>query len=148
MLLIHESLKKQYVAISWATGVWRRIFDACVGSWGCEGDIHVAFCEFNFQRSLVPSCLSFASGWWLVCWCTWPVSASCILITRSKQASWSLFPAVRWQPTLCKSYHADCLPSLHSYLEKDLEVNPLRLEDAHVLTRSSSATRTENNVGH
>lgn len=98
----------------------QRVSDSFVGSWGCECDIHVTFCEFDSQRSLVPCCLSFASGWWLVCWCTLPVSAWCILITRSKQASWSLFQAVQWQPTLCKSSHAKCLFGLSSVLSREI----------------------------
>lgn len=109
--------------------VWdQRVYDSCVGSGGCKGDIHGAFCEFDSQRSSVPCCLSFASGWWLVCWCTLPVSASCILITRSKQASWSLFQAVQWQPTLCKSYHADCLFDLSPLLCRERFRNKSHVE--------------------
>lgn len=77
---------------------------------------HAASHESDSQRSLGPCCLSSASGWWLVSWYTLPVSAYCILITRSKQASWSSFQAVLWEPILCKSFHAECLLGLSSVL--------------------------------
>lgn len=109
-----------------------------MGSEGCEGDTHAASHEFDFQRSLGPCCLSSASGWWLASWYTLPVSAYCILITRSKQASWSSFQAVQWQPILCKSLHAESLLGLSSVLLWDILLKIKKFswvcEDAKVLT--------------
>lgn len=141
---------KQYEAIF--TG--RRIKESMVLWWGA-GDVmmitHAASCEFNSQRSLGPCCPSSASGWWLVSWYTLPVSAYCIPITRSKQASWSSFQAVRWQPILCKSSHAECLLGLFSVLLREilLKRNIIKkkniswvCEDAKVLTWYSGVIKT------
>lgn len=145
ILLLHESRNK----IVWShfhRQEDQRICGPLVGSGGCEGDTHTASHEFDSQRSLEPCCLSSASGWWLVSWYTLPVSAYCILITRSKQASWSSFQAAQWQPTLCKSLHAESLLGLSSVLLWDILLKIKKFswvcEDAKVLTWYSDVIKT------
>ena len=142
--------KNNMKPFSWAAGLW--IKESLTLVWGVW-DVKVIFMLLSVNLTpRDPRCPSVCPMHLGGDWCA---AVPCL---------WE--PFVYWLPDPSR-YHDHCfrlcsgsqhcvshtiltdyLACLHSYLEKELEINPLCLEDANVLTWYLSATMTENNVGH